>query len=71
MERYAAFVARQSVGEPEKIEQMEQLQEWYKNPFFFVLFTFIEVFPIGVAMSLVSALILKRREPRESTSQTL
>ncbi len=66
MEKYVAYMERTSPGEPEKIEQMETLVEWYKNPLYFVLLTFIEVFPVGLVMSLVIALFLKRR-PDEQT----
>ena len=43
--------------------QMESFQKWYKNPFLNVAFTFLEVFPIGLLMTLISAAILRRRGP--------
>ena len=45
----------------EKAAEMANFKELYKNPLFVVVFTFIEVFPVGLVISLISALILKRK----------
>ena len=45
-------------------KQMNEMKELYKNPLFVVLFTYIEVLPIGLVISLISALILKRKTPK-------
>ena len=45
----------------EKTRQMAQFQEMYKNPVINVGLTFIEVFPVGLVMTLVSSGILSRR----------
>jgi hypothetical protein len=42
-------------------EQMETFKRLYKNIFFNVGVTFLEVFPVGLIVSLVSAGILRRR----------
>jgi hypothetical protein len=44
-----------------KAEQMTQFKEMYKNPVFVVLITYSEVFPIGLIVALISALILKKK----------
>ena len=41
--------------------QMESFKKLYANPLVNVAFTFIEPFPVGILMTLVSALILRRR----------
>ena len=45
----------------EKARDMAKFQEMYKNPVINVGMTFLEVFPVGLVMTLVSAGILSRR----------
>jgi len=45
-----------------KTAELEQLREMYKNPIFVVLITYFEVLPIGLIVTLVSALLLKRKK---------
>ena len=45
----------------EKAAEMANFKEMYKNPLFVVVITFLEVFPVGLIVALVSALILKRK----------
>lgn len=46
----------------EKAREMAQFKEWYANPFLNVAFTFLEPFPIGLAVTLISAAVLRRKE---------
>lgn len=41
-------------------QKMAEFKEMYKNPLINVGFTFIEIFPVGLVMTLISAGILKR-----------
>ena len=43
--------------------EMEQFKKLYKNPLFNVGMTFLEVFPVGLIVTLVSAAILRKRTP--------
>jgi hypothetical protein len=43
-----------------KTAEMTQMREWYKNPLFVILMTYIEILPVGVVVTLITALILKR-----------
>ena len=73
-ERYAAHAAEslRHSGKPpeqiqEEIEQMTKMMTLYKNNIFFNLaITFSEPLPVGLVMTLISALILRRRETKES-----
>ena len=41
-------------------QQMARFKEWYKNPLINVGMTFVEVFPVGLVMTLISAGILRK-----------
>ena len=68
MDKYAAAMvekAKSSGLTPEQLaakkEEMQMYQEMYKNPLYRAAFTFIEPLPVGVPMSLIAALILKKK----------
>jgi amino acid transporter len=44
-------------------EQMKKSKEMYDNPFFNAVMTFIEPFPVGLVMTLISALLLRKKAP--------
>lgn len=65
---YAAHVLENLKAEgasPERLaaetEKMRTFRELYRNPFFNVGITFLEVFPVGLVVTLVSAGILRRK----------
>ena len=69
-EKYAAYSIeklRRDGGTAAEIAQMQKHManfiEWYKNPFYNVGMTFLEVFPVGLIVTLVSAAILRRKTP--------
>lgn len=41
---------------------MESFKEMYKNPVFVILLTYVEILPIGILVTLISAFTLKRRK---------
>ena len=68
MEKYGAHMVEnaKSSGKSqaaidETIKQMATYREMYKNPIFFTLLTYAEILPVGLVVSLLSALILKRK----------
>lgn len=46
-------------------KKMDDFQRLYANPLYNAGMTFMEIFPVGVIMTLVSAAILRRKTPRE------
>lgn len=73
-EKYAAHAAEslRNSGKPpeqvqQEIDQMTKMMTLYKNNIFFnLLITFSEPLPVGLIMTLISALILRKREPKAS-----
>ena len=63
MEHYANMaIEKASPNEVAKVtEEMNSYKEMYKNPIMVILLTYMEIFPLGIVFSLVSALILKRK----------
>jgi hypothetical protein len=53
----------------EKLQQVRKYKELYKNPFFNAALTFIHPFPIGLVITLFSALVL-RRKPQPQPEQS-
>ncbi|MEO5571073.1 MAG: DUF4199 domain-containing protein [Bacteroidia bacterium] len=48
----------------EAVKGIERESYNYKhNPFFFAMYTYMEILPVGIIITLISALILKRKEP--------
>lgn len=68
MEKYAAAMIENAKagGKPAElqktIEQMNSYKEMYKNPFFFAMFSYMEILPVGLIVSLITAFLLKRKK---------
>jgi len=52
-----------------QIQQMKQYKEMYENPLFNAAVTFLEPFPVGLAITLISAVVL-RRKPQSQLAQS-
>ena len=69
VDKYAARVieqARASGASAQAIQakqqEMQQFKQLYSNPFFNVAMTFIEPFPVGLIITLISATILRKKK---------
>jgi len=49
-------------------KEMASFTKMYKNPFFNALITYAEILPVGLVITLISALILKRKTGSSSAS---
>lgn len=63
--QHVLYMMRESGATAKEIadttKQLTDFKEMYKNPFFAIIFTYLEVFPIGVVVALISSFILKRK----------
>lgn len=50
-----------------KTKELEQAKEWYKNPFIKILMTYAEILPVGLVVTLISSLILKRKSAKNNS----
>ena len=73
-DKYSAHMiekAKASGASQEKIDktvqEQKQFKEMYKKPMVNVAMTFMEVFPIGLAVTLLSAAILRKKTPIPAT----
>lgn len=76
MEKYSAYMINKLQNSKltateiqKKIAEYRKLTEDYKNPIFFALATYSEIFPVGLLITLISALILKRRRSRVPSAE--
>jgi len=49
----------------EQIAGINNMKDLYKSPIMVVLLTYTEIFPVGIVITLISALILKRKQNKD------
>jgi Protein of unknown function (DUF4199) len=71
MDKYAAALIQKAQhsglsGEAlqKQLDSINNMSRMYKNPIIVILMTYLEVLPVGIVISLITALIVKRRVPR-------
>ena len=74
MDKYSAMQVKQlhesgitGVALDKALKTIESTKYSYKhNPFFFAMYTYMEILPVGILITLLSAFILKRKTPATS-----
>lgn len=73
MERYTSYVMKEAAekGTPaaelaEEAAKMNEYKAMYQNPVWVILLTYMEIFPLGLIITLVAALIFKKKTPAAS-----
>ena len=64
-EHFADKAKKEAQNEAElkaAVQQLETWKEWYKNPLLRFGMTLMEIFPIGILITLVSAAILRKKQ---------
>jgi hypothetical protein len=49
-----------------KIREINSMKDMYSTPLMVILFTYMEIFPVGLLVSIITALILKRKSADDS-----
>jgi len=78
MDKYAAMQVKQlqesglsGAKLEEALKEIETASYNYKHkPLFFVMYTYMEILPVGIIITLISALILKRKTPKTVATTT-
>lgn len=64
MDKYADSMIK--AAKPEELQtvtaEAQKYKEMYKNPLWFAFFTYMEILPVGIIVSLITALLLKRKK---------
>lgn len=78
MDQYAAAHIRQakSAGlSPAELQrqlaEIDNMRAAYRNPVLVILFTYLEIVPVGVIISLLTALLLKRKQRRSPAPEAV
>jgi hypothetical protein len=73
MDKYAASMIKQAQDSgasgaelDAKMAEIQQMKDVYKTPIGVIAFTYVEVLPVGILVSLICALILKRKVKKET-----
>jgi len=78
MDKYAAYMVEKlrasgasAAAIQAQVQQLKKYKELYENPLFNAAMTFLEPFPVGLAITLISAAVLRRKPQLQSASAPL
>ena len=63
MDRYGEMVLKNAKPDElaKKTIDIQQMKEWYKSPIMIIILTYIEIYPIGILVSLIAAFRLRKK----------
>ncbi len=63
MDRYGEMVLKNAKPDElaKKTIDIQQMKEWYKSPIMMIILTYIEIYPIGILVSLIAAFRLRKK----------
>jgi ethanolamine transporter EutH len=71
IEQYSAYMIEElrKSGESQavidqQIKEMADFSKMYENPFFNAMVTYMEILPVGLLVSLITALVMMKRKPK-------
>ncbi|HTP69648.1 MAG TPA: DUF4199 domain-containing protein [Dongiaceae bacterium] len=74
MDKYGAHVLQKmqesgatAAAIQQKTDELSKLKTMYKNPFLNAAMTFMEPFPVGLIITLLSAAVLRKKAPTQTT----
>jgi hypothetical protein len=53
----------------QQLQENEQFRQWYRNPFIRYAMSMMEAFPVGLLITLISSLVLKRKTPKGALTE--
>jgi hypothetical protein len=78
MDKYGAYMVQKlqasgasAAAVQEKVQEMKKFKEMYENPFINAAMTFIEPFPVGLVITLLSAAILRKKPQPQPAREAL
>lgn len=78
MDKYAAYIVAKAKASgasaaavQAQLQQLKKYKELYENPLFNAALTFIEPFPIGLVVTLISAVVLRKKAPSSPAQSPL
>src|SRR5262245_17956638 len=73
LDKYSAYQAEKAKASgasaealQTQLQEMEKFKEMYANPLFNAAMTFMEPFPVGLIISLISAAVLRKKNPAQA-----
>lgn len=74
-EKYSSYLIAQMQAEgastaeiSAKMQEMNEFKESYKNPIIVILYTYMEILPLGIVVALITAAFLKKRNQLTPTT---